>query len=129
MSGPGCLVPAKGMKRQVEALPQAERGELRYWRWRQTYTAHRYIPSALYNGAMNVLRGGPENILVLGPYCSRVTQRRHRTIPEPAQPIGHGYADGVWSGGTPPTLLTVLAVPPHEYMFAGATRQIFEGNM
>ena len=91
--------------------------------------AHTRLPFSLHTVALSELRGGPDKIPGSRPHCNRVFQNQHWPIPEPVQSSGCRSDDGVWDGGPPSLLLTVLAVLPREDLVAGVTRQIFEGKV
>ena len=55
VSGPGRLVRTKGIERQVDALPQAENGELRCPFQRKTDPTHWCVPLSLHPGLLTGL--------------------------------------------------------------------------
>ena len=87
---PGCLGPTPGMERRVDALPQAERGDLqgRHRHHRKTDPDNCSIPPTIYLGALTGIGGGPFTILGLQYHIVRGPQLRHQPIPEPAQSAG-----------------------------------------
>ena len=77
------------MDRRVGVLPQDESGDMRgcHCHQQKTEPNNWHIPPALYLGALNVIRGGPDTLPGPRYHSVRGTQRQHWPIPEPAQTI------------------------------------------
>ena len=118
-SGTGCTRPTPRLEYRVEALPRAKFGDMKGCIRKQTHPDHCHIPPSLHPGALTGIEGAPVTLPEPGSLIVRGPQCQHRTIPEPPHSECCWYADGVWYGGPPSSLPSMLTIMPHEDVITG----------
>ena len=109
------------MGHQINALPQAEHGDLRD-RFRCTMDpAHWIVPIPVHFLSPSGSWEGAKILPSEGPYHHGVLESEHWPHPEPMEPTCGRFPGVFWLGQPSRKFLTAAALPQHEDMVEGPT--------